>query len=65
MHGTVSAFDDPRGLGEITAEDGRVFPFQCTTILDGTRTIAVGTAVRFDTVGGHLGRWEAIAIERA
>ena len=57
--GTVTSFDEPRGLGELTADDGTVYPFHCTVIADGTRTITVGTAVEFDVIAGHLGRWEA------
>ncbi len=60
--GTVTSFDDPRGLGEITADDGTVHAFHCTAIADGTRTIEVGTAVHFAVVAGRLGRWEAAAI---
>jgi cold shock protein len=60
--GRVSAFDEHRGLGEVTAADGAVYPFHCTAIADGTRTIAVGTEVRFETVPGRLGRWEAAAL---
>ena len=62
MHGKVSAFDEHRGLGEITTSDGVVYPFHCTVIADGTRTIAVGTSVEFEVVAGHLGRWEAAAV---
>jgi len=58
----VSAFDEHRGLGEIAAADGTVYPFHCTEITDGTRTIAVGTAVEFEVVPGHLGRWEAAEV---
>ena len=57
--GSVTTFDEHRGLGEIAADDGTVLPFHCTEIADGTRTIAVGTLVRFDVVAGRLGRWEA------
>jgi cold shock CspA family protein len=60
--GTVTAFDDPRGLGEVTADDGTVLPFHCTSIADGSRTIEVGTAVRFEVRAGLPGRWEAAAI---
>jgi len=38
------------------------YPFHCTALTDGTRTIAVGTAVVFILVPGHLGRMEATAI---
>ena len=62
-HGTVTSFDEPRGLGEITAEDGTTYPFHCTAIADGSRTIAEGAPVRFEVVPGRLGRWEAGRIE--
>ena len=62
--GTVAEFDEDRGLGTIDSE-GRRFPFHCTQITDGTRTIPVGTAVTFDVVPGHLGTWEAVSITPA
>jgi len=62
VNGTVTAFDDPRGLGAITSEDGQVYPFHCTQIADGTRTIEVGRVVRFDVLP-KLGRYEATASE--
>lgn len=64
MKGTVTDFDDPRGLGTVTAEDGAAYAFHCTAIADGTRTIDVGTAVEFDVVPGRMGRWEATALRR-
>ena len=60
--GRVSAFDEHRGLGEVVDDAGTGYPFHCTAIADGTRTIAVGAAVDFDVVPGRLGRWEAAAI---
>jgi cold shock CspA family protein len=63
--GTVSAFDERRGLGEITADDATVYPFHCTVIADGTRTIEVGASVMFELVPGRHGRWEAAAIKPA
>jgi len=65
MRGTVTAFDEHRGIGELTAGDGATYTFHCTAIADGTRTIEVGVAVDFAVVPGHLGRWEAAAIEPA
>jgi cold shock CspA family protein len=59
--GTVVTFDEPRGLGEIEA-DGTRYPFHCTQIADGTRTIAVGSPVTFTVVAGPAGRWEARGI---
>ena len=63
--GTVERFDTATGLGEITGADGATYPFHATVIADGTRTIAVGTAVDFDVIAGHLGRWEAAAVAPA
>jgi cold shock CspA family protein len=60
-HGSVTAFDDHRGLGDVTDTDGVVFPFHSVEIADGTRSIAVGTRVRFDVVA-KLGRYEAARI---
>jgi cold shock CspA family protein len=63
--GTVTAFDAERGLGEVTAADSTAYPFHCTVIADGTRTIQVGASVEFDVVAGRLGQWEAAAITSA
>ena len=65
MIGSVTAFDERRGLGEITADDATVYPFHCTVIADGTRTIDVGAKVDFEVVPGRLGQWEAAAITPA
>jgi cold shock CspA family protein len=64
MRGAVVAFDDPRGLGTIEA-DGVTYPFHCTALLDGTRTVAVGTAVTFEVRPAGMGRWEATRIAGA
>jgi cold shock CspA family protein len=61
--GTVAEFDDHRGRGEIEVGGGDFrFPFHCTAIADGSRTIAEGTAVHFRLVNGPLGALEATAI---
>lgn len=60
--GVVASFDGPRGLGVVRREDGTEYPFHCTAIVDGTRTIKVGTAVSFSVAPGRMGRWEAVAI---
>jgi cold shock CspA family protein len=65
MQGTVVAFDERRGLGEIESAEGERYPFHCTRIADGSRTIPVQTAVEFEVVAGHLGTWEAAAITPA
>jgi cold shock CspA family protein len=61
MQGIVVAFDDARGLGTIEA-DGMEYPFHCTALLDGTRTVEVATAVVFEVRPGGMGRWEATEI---
>ncbi len=64
--GTVSAYDETRGFGEITADStGAVSFFHATQIADGTRTISVGAAVEFELVAGGRGRYEAIRVTRA
>ena len=57
--GVVTKFDDDRGLGTVTGEDGSAMSFHCTAILDGSRFIEVGTAVLYEVAPGHLGRVEA------
>ena len=61
--GVVASFDDHRGDGAIAVDDGTILPFHCTQIADGSRRIEVGSAVRFTTVAGRAGRWEAGGIE--
>ena len=61
--GTVTDFDDHRGLGRITATDGTQYAFHCTQIADGSRTIDAGQPVRFALLP-KLGRYEATAIEK-
>ena len=59
--GTVTDFDESRGLGEVTDETGTLYTFHCVEIADGTRSIAVGTPVRFDVMA-KFGRYEAARI---
>jgi cold shock CspA family protein len=65
MRGRVTQFDEARGLGTITAADGTDLPFHCTALLDGTRSVAVDTAVDYEVRAGGLGRWEATRIASA
>jgi cold shock CspA family protein len=62
VKGVVTQFDERRGLGEIQTSDGVAYPFHCTRIADGSRTIEARTTVEFEVVPGNLGRWEAAAI---
>lgn len=59
--GTVTQFDRTVGLGEITDGEGRVWPFHCAMLTDGTRNVEVGTSVQF-TVRFHVVREEAFEI---
>lgn len=60
--GVVLSFDDPRGIGVIRRDDGTEYPFHCTAIADGSRTVIVGSAVTFSVGAGRMGRWEAVHI---
>lgn len=62
--GVVTEFDEPRGLGTVADDAGRTWPFHCTAIADGTRTIGVGARVAFEVVPGHLGRMEATQVTK-
>jgi cold shock CspA family protein len=61
MDGVVAAFDERRGLGTIDA-DGTTYPFHCTALLDGSRTVDVGANVAFEVRAAGMGRWEATEI---
>jgi cold shock CspA family protein len=60
--GVVQDFDEAVGLGTVRDARDRTFPFHCTQIADGSRSVAQGTQVEFEVVPGHLGRWEAAAL---
>jgi CspA family cold shock protein len=55
----VLSYSAEVGLGQVATPDGETWEFHCTAIADGSRTIEVGTRVRYEVVAGHLGRWEA------
>ena len=61
--GTVTAFDERRGLGRVRAEGGE-FAFHTTQIVDGTRAIRIGQTVEFEVVPGRRGDWEATQIRK-
>ena len=64
MHGTVTAFDEHVGLGTVTTDEGTEHLFHCAEIADGSRTIAIGTAVAFELLA-KLGRYEASRLSPA
>ena len=61
--GTVQSFDAERGLGVVRDSQGSDYPFHCTQIAGGLRTISVGASVGFGLAPGALGEWEATAVE--
>ncbi len=64
LDGVVTQFDDFVALGEITDSSGRVWPFHCVSIADGTRTIEVGAKVQCETAW-RVARVEAVDIRPA
>ncbi len=61
-HGVVTAFDTAIGLGQIAGADEAMVGFHCVAIANGSRTVDVGTDVRYRLVAGLHGRWEAAGI---
>ena len=62
LAGRVASFDDATGWGVVAAENGTDYPFHCTAIADGTRTIEADTPVSFSLAPGHRGVWEAAGV---
>ena len=63
VEATVATFDEHRGYGTLRTGDGAELFFHCTALVDGSRTVEVGTEVSAQVVPGRLGRWEAARIE--
>ncbi len=59
QHGRVATFDQRRGLGTVADDAGTSYGFHATAVADGSRRIAVGTAVTFLVGPGHRGLYEA------
>lgn len=64
LEGVVTQFDEYVALGEITDSQGRIWPFHCVSIADGTRTITTGAQVQFETAW-RVARVEAVDIRPA
>jgi cold shock CspA family protein len=62
--GCVASFDDHRGRGEVEV-GGLTYPFHCTAIADGSRTVPEGARVEFELVIGPLGALEAASVRRS
>lgn len=61
--GTVTSFDERRGLGTVTAA-GHEYPFHTTQLTDGSRAVRVGQTVEFEIAPGRRGDWEATRIQK-
>lgn len=61
--GAILAFDEARGIGTVRGDDGATLGFHCTQIADGSRTIRVGTRVRYELAASPLGVWEATGVD--
>jgi len=57
--GEVDEFDEAVGLGVVVDGGGARYPFHCTQIAGGSRTIERGAHVSFAVIPGRAGRWEA------
>jgi len=62
LTGTVTRFTAADGLGVVTSVGGDDYPFHCTAIANGSRTIEVGESVTFTLVPSLHGRHEARAL---
>lgn len=63
--GVVEEWDDPRGVGSVRLDDGRLLVLQCTDLADGSRSTAAGTRVEVTVAPGHHGLWHARAVHPA
>lgn len=63
MLATVTRFDEFRGDGVVTNDDGEEIYFHCVAIANGSRSINVGARVSIELQVGHLGRDEALSVQ--
>ncbi len=62
MRGRVVDYDDHKGYGYVQGSDGQRLFFHCTSIADGSRTVAVGAEVEFEVVTDPRGKPEAASL---
>ncbi len=56
VHGTVKWFNDQKGFGFLTADDGReIFVHHTSIIADGFKTLPEGAEVQFEIEQGDKG----------
>lgn len=63
LPGRVTEFDEAKGLGSVTAENGREYVFHVIEIADGTRTIEIGQQVRFQPLA-KFGQFQACKVRK-
>jgi len=63
IRGTVTEFDESRGLGVLRSDLGAHYGFHCVDIADGSRTIAVNARVRTVRHVGLSGHDDVVAVE--
>ena len=63
ISGHVTEFDETKGLGTVTADDGTAYTFHVIEIADGTRQIDVGQTVRFQPLA-KFGRFQACKLRK-
>jgi len=63
ISGQVTQFDEAKGLGTVTAENGTAYVFHVVEIADGTRSIDVGQAVRFQPLA-KFGSFQACKLRK-
>lgn len=63
LPGTITEFDEAKGLGTVTADNGTAYVFHVIEIADGTRSIDVGQAVRFQPLA-KFGRFQASKLRK-
>jgi cold shock CspA family protein len=63
LAGTVTRFDEVKGLGMVTSDAGQEYLFHVIEIDDRTRTIDVGQSVRFQPLP-KFGQYQAGKIRK-
>jgi len=63
ISGRVTQFDGAKGLGTVTADNGTAYVFHVIEIADGTRTVDVGQAVRFQPLA-KFGHFQACKVRK-
>ena len=63
ISGHITQFDEAKGLGTVTADNGTAYVFHVIEIVDGTRTVDVGQEVRFQPLA-KFGSFQACKLRK-